>query len=239
MADSEHRFCPRCGTALVAGMPFCPRCGLNVADVGDQPASPESPGFPPVDALGRSLDAAPSATPPAEAPNAARSRSANPPPLAGVRKRVDRASLGTAIVFSALVIAAGLVMFGLLTRPQAAGSPTAAPQGGSAGPGGQVGPGASPVGPAAPITGLTIESPRDGQAVATKDVTVIGLGPPGLTVTRDVSFGFDQHATADGTGHWAISVGLEEGENNLVFRIGDDRSTEKRLRVIFTPAQAP
>jgi hypothetical protein len=99
-------------------------------------------------------------------------------------------------------------------------------------------PGASAANPPALIIGLTIQSPSDGQAVATKDVTVIGLAPPGLTVTRDVSFGLDQHATADGTGHWAIGVGLDEGQNDLVFRIGDDRSTEKRLRVIYKP-QAP
>jgi hypothetical protein len=159
--------------------------------------------------------------------------------LAAVRQFVERSSLGTAIVFGALVIAAGLVMFGLLTRPQAGGNATSAPPGGSSGPGGQVGPGASAVGPAAPIVGVTIESPSDGQAIATKDVTVIGLAPPGLTVTRDISFGLDQHATADGTGHWAINVGLDEGENNLVFRIGDDRSTEVRIRVIYTPPQAP
>jgi hypothetical protein len=35
-----------------------------------------------------------------------------------------------------------------------------------------------------------------------------------------------------------MTVGLDEGENNLVFRLGDDRSTEKRLRVTYTP-QAP
>ncbi len=74
--------------------------------------------------------------------------------------------------------------------------------------------------------------------MATKDVTVIGLAPPGLSVTRDVSFGFDQHATADGTGHWAMSVGLDEGQNDLVFRIGDDHSTEKRVRVIYTPPES-
>jgi hypothetical protein len=96
----------------------------------------------------------------------------------------------------------------------------------------------SPAGPSAPIVGLSIQSPQDGQTVVTKDVTVIGLAPPGLTVTRDVSFGLDQHATADGTGHWAINVGLQEGQNDLVFRIGDDRSTEKRLRVTFTPPAA-
>lgn len=86
--------------------------------------------------------------------------------------------------------------------------------------------------------GLTIQSPQDGQQVATKEVTVIGLAPPGLSITRDVSLGLDQHATADGTGHWAMNVGLDQGENKLKFRIGDDRSTEQTLRVIYTP-QAP
>jgi hypothetical protein len=100
-------------------------------------------------------------------------------------------------------------------------------------------PGESALGPGpALIVGLTIQSPTDGQQLATKEVTVIGLAPPGLGITRDVSFGLDQHATADGTGHWAMSVGLNEGENKLKFRIGDDRSTEVTLRVIYTP-QAP
>ena len=136
-------------------------------------------------------------------------------------------------MLGAVIVAAGLVVFGLLMRPQSGADPASSPVAGASGP---VGPGGSPAGPAAPITGLTIQSPQDGQAVATKDVTVIGLAPPGLSVTRDVSFGFDQHATADGTGHWAISVGLDEGQNDLVFRIGDDHSTEKRVRVIYTPA---
>jgi hypothetical protein len=85
------------------------------------------------------------------------------------------------------------------------------------------------------IVGLTIESPHDGQVVAAKDVTVIGIAPPGLTITRDISFGLDQHATTDGTGHWAINVSLENGENKLVFRIGDDHSTEHSIRVTYTP----
>jgi hypothetical protein len=33
-------------------------------------------------------------------------------------------------------------------------------------------------------------------------------------------------------------VGLKDGENKLVFRIGDDASTRKELRVTYTP-QAP
>jgi hypothetical protein len=132
------------------------------------------------------------------------------------------------VIIAALIVAVGLVVFGLLMRPQPA-APAVLP-------GGAVTPGSS-AGPVL-ITGLTFQSPADGQVIATKDVTVIGLAPPGLTVTRDVSFGLDQHATADGTGHWAINVGLNEGENKLKFRIGDDRSTEKELRVTYTP-QAP
>ena len=64
---------------------------------------------------------------------------------------------------------------------------------------------------------------------------MIGLAPPGLTITRDVSFGLDSHATADGTGHWAINVSLNEGDNKLKFRIGDDRSTEQEIRVEYKP----
>ena len=139
------------------------------------------------------------------------------------RQLADRVSPGIVIVVAALVITSVLVIFDVVTRPSSGGSP----QNGSS------------AGPSAPIVGMTIVSPHDGDAVASKEVTVIGLAPPGLTITRDVSFGLDQHATVDGTGHWAINVGLNEGRNDLVFRIGDDRSTEQRLRVLYTPPQAP
>src|SRR5439155_27263014 len=32
MTSLGPRFCPRCGTARVAEMPFCPGCGQNVAE---------------------------------------------------------------------------------------------------------------------------------------------------------------------------------------------------------------
>jgi glucodextranase-like protein len=126
-----------------------------------------------------------------------------------------------------LLVAVGAIGYALLTRP----GPTPGPGGvpGSS----QVPPGSTPV--PAPITGLTITSPTDGQAVNTKEVTVIGIAPPGMTVTQDISFGPDQHTTVDGTGHWAIKVGLKDGENRLTFRIGDDNSTKKTIRVIYTP----
>ena len=227
MTDQERRFCPQCGTGLVAGMRFCPGCGLNTAPTSADPA---------VDVLGRTLDEGSPAPLPVGTPTAPDWRPVAAASKDGLRRFAGLGSSG-AIVVGAVIVAVGLVVFGLLMRPQPVDGPTLSSGPGSS-QGGQVGPGGSPVGPAAPIVGLTIESPQDGQAVATKDVTVIGLAPPGLGVTRDVSFGFDQHATADGTGHWAMSVGLDEGQNDLVFRIGDDHSTEKRVRVIYTP-QAP
>jgi hypothetical protein len=93
--------------------------------------------------------------------------------------------------------------------------------------------------PGVPIIGLTILSPADGQVVVTKEITVIGTAPPGLTITQDISFGFDQHAAVDSTGHWAIKVGLNDGDNKLTFRIGDDGSTRQTIRVIYTPPQTP
>lgn len=143
--------------------------------------------------------------------------------------RVARVPRVPAIVVAAIVVAAGLIAFGLLTRSQ---------PGGAQGSGGQLAPNASLV-PGAPIIGLTILSPTDGQTVVTKEITVIGSAPPGLTVTQDISFGLDQHAAVDGTGHWAIKVGLNEGDNKLSFRIGDDGSTRQTIRVIYTPPQTP
>jgi len=111
--------------------------------------------------------------------------------------------------------------------------------GGSPGSGGQASAVTVSTEPAAPIIGLTILSPTDGQVVASKDVVVLGTAPPGLTITQDISFGFDQHTTVDGTGHWAIKVGLNDGDNKLTFRIGDDHSTQQTIRVIYTPTPTP
>ena len=133
------------------------------------------------------------------------------------------------IVIAAVVVVVGLIAFGLITRFQFGSTPT---------PGGPLGTNGS-LAPAAPITSLSILSPTDGQVVVTKEITVIGIAPPGLTVTQDISFGLDQHAQIDSTGHWAIKVGLNEGDNNLAFRIGDDGSTRKTIRVIYTPAEMP
>jgi len=140
-----------------------------------------------------------------------------------------RASRPPAIVIGLIVVVVGVIAVGLLTRFQLGTTP---------GSNAQSVPNASLV-PAAPIIGLTILSPADGQVVVTKEITVIGTAPPGLTITQDISFGFDQHAAVDSTGHWAIKVGLNDGDNKLTFRIGDDGSTRQTIRVIYTPPQTP
>jgi len=202
-------------------MAFCPRCGLNTSEAAGSPAAA------PLDAV-TPMDAATGAPVPAAVETV-------PAPTANsVRSFADRGPQIPGIVIAGLLVMVGLIGFGLLTRPSAGPAPGV----GSAGSGGQVPPPGSTAVPSAPIVGLTILSPSDGQAVATKDVNVIGLAPPGVSVTQDISFGLDQHGTADGTGHWTIKVSLKDGENKLVFRIGDDASTRKELRVTYTP-QAP
>jgi hypothetical protein len=210
-------------------MRFCPSCGLDL----DQPADDRS--------VVRDPAPAPATEPPVVQTMAGdgdgdRRRER-------VRERSPWSPLvGPALLVLAVVVAASwFVGLGPFAR-----------EGGDAGPfaGGTANPApTSPFLPAitsqpsfapspgltAPPVGLTILSPADGAVVGAREVTVIGTAPPGLRITQDISFGFDRHATADGTGHWAIQVELTEGENQLRFRIGDDPSTAQTMRVTYVP----
>lgn len=239
MTEQSYRFCPRCGTPLVAGMPFCPNCGLDTAASRTTPEADRSAG---------TIDPAPSTprddpfdTVDWSKPEDTDAPREPTPVIPGPRPelRTRESSPNMPLIVGVLAVAAVLITYALLSRPQS--EPTTQPSPQAIGSGGvtvTIQPGVSQAVPSAPIMALSIQSPTDGQTVATRDVTVIGLAPPGLRITRDISFGLDQHATADGTGHWAINVQLDEGQNELVFRIGDDRSTEQRIRVIYTPPQA-
>jgi hypothetical protein len=219
MTQPRHRFCPRCGAAALDNLPFCPQCGFDLADVPRPDAKATEPA------------AAVQTVSPQPAPTTA----LQPTPPQAVRvipalRPADRViARGRGIppvIIAGVLVMVGLLGYGLLTRPPA---PTSvAPQGSGGAP-------VATAGAPALITGLTILSPTDGQSVATKDVNVIGTAPPGVTITQDISFGLDQHTTSDGTGHWAMRVGLKDGENKLIFRIGDDSSTRKEIRVVYTP----
>ena len=233
MASSGPRFCPRCGTGRVGDMGFCPNCGLDLRELPtDERSTTEL-----------RPDAATSVVP---SPPAAPSTPATPPtPTTASRYDALRDDpllgrlLGPGLLVLLLLIAvAWFTGWGPFARPPGAGPLDS-------------GEGATPTSPflppvtsqplsippglTAPPVGLTILSPADGSVVGTKQVTVIGTAPPGLGITQDISLGLDRHTTADGTGHWAIQAELSDGENQLKFRIGDDGSTTKTIRVVYVP----
>lgn len=82
---------------------------------------------------------------------------------------------------------------------------------------------------------LSITSPANGATVATASVTVIGTAPAGARVVRDISLAPDDETTADASGRWRIAVNLDEGSNELTFRIGDDKSTAVTITVTYSP----
>ena len=200
-------------------MDFCPKCGLDLRELPDDEGS-----------LAESPRPATQDTPP------------TPPPAVTRREqRPEGSLLGRLLVpglvaLALLLAVAWLTGFGPFGRsgPGAPGagqtaippSPYLAPV--TSQPSVSLGPGLT----ATPV-GLTILSPADGAVVGSPKATVIGTAPPGLGITQDISLGLDRHATADGTGHWAIEVELNEGENELKFRIGDDPSTLQTIRVIY------
>jgi hypothetical protein len=231
MASSGPRFCPRCGTGRVGEMAFCPNCGLDLRQLPtDEQTIVEPPS-----------DASTSAVPPTSTvPPATSARYETP----GERPAIERLLGPGLLVLVLLFGAAWLIGLGPFARPSGDGGPLAG--------GAQSATPSSPFLPAvtsqpasiqpgltAPPVGLTILSPADGSVVGAKEVTVIGTAPPGLRITQDISLGLDHHATADGTGHWAIQADLSEGENQLRFRIGDDSSTTQTIRVIYLAPAAP
>jgi hypothetical protein len=78
---------------------------------------------------------------------------------------------------------------------------------------------------------LEVLTPRDGAVVTTSSVQVSGTAPAGSEVVHDVSFAGDKRTTADSSGRWVMSIDLDVGNNDLVFRIGSDRGTTVTIRV--------
>jgi hypothetical protein len=79
---------------------------------------------------------------------------------------------------------------------------------------------------------LEITSPANGSIADTRFIVVRGLATPRARVVRDISLAPDDETFASSSGEWSMSVELDVGLNTLVFRIGDDRSTEQVLRVL-------
>lgn len=238
MAASGPRFCPRCGTGRIGEMAFCPNCGLDLRQLPRNDAALGVSPVPVAEATAPVQDLDPGDQPqvprPAGGDEAVRPRA----------RRGRRVLPWIVLVPIVLVAGAWLVGLGPFARQTGGGGPL--PGGGTqtVTPSSPFLPPVTPLpslppGFTAPPVGLAILSPADGSVVGAKDVTVIGTAPPGVGITQDISFGLDRHATADGTGHWAIQVGLSEGENQLKFRIGDDGSTTQTIRVIYLAPVTP
>src|SRR5688572_26550936 len=116
-----------------------------------------------------------------------------------------QSSSGKAIAsFLALCIAGSLVgCFGSepTPTPQPTPTPTAAPT---------------------PPPILVIASPEDGEVVRTPSVQVVGTAPAGAEIVQELSMSGDRRTSADDEGNWVLTVDLDEGDNDLIFRIGDD-----------------
>jgi hypothetical protein len=82
---------------------------------------------------------------------------------------------------------------------------------------------------------LIITEPDDGAVVRTPSVQVVGTAPPGAEIVLDISLFGDRRTSADDNGDWVLTVDLQEGNNDFAFRIGDDDSTTKALRVVYEP----
>jgi hypothetical protein len=232
MAPSGPRFCPRCGTARVGDMAFCPNCGLDLRDLPQDHAPAGGPAVPSEEP--REVASAPSDRPPAPRPYRAE------PIREGTL--LGRLFLPGLLVLLLLLAGTWLLGWGPFGRGGGNAGPFTGGPTATATPSSPFLPAITaqpslslPPGFTAPPVGLTILSPADGSVVGAKNVTVIGTAPPGLRITQDISLGFDRHATADGTGHWAIEAELAEGQNDLRFRIGDDPSTTQSIRVIYLP----
>jgi len=82
---------------------------------------------------------------------------------------------------------------------------------------------------------LLITSPEDGDVVRSPSVQVVGTAPAGAEIVQQIAPFGDRRTSADDKGDWVLTADLEEGNNDLVFRIGDDEVTTKTLRIVYEP----
>jgi len=71
--------------------------------------------------------------------------------------------------------------------------------------------------------------------VRSPSVQVVGTAPTGAEIVQELDLFGDRRTSADDKGDWVLTVDLEEGDNDLVFRIGDDEATTKTLRIVYEP----
>jgi micrococcal nuclease len=91
---------------------------------------------------------------------------------------------------------------------------------------------------AAPRPRLQITDPATGSTVTSETVTIRGTASAGSRIVHDITFGADDETIAGTDGSWTLAVKLDEGPNDLTFRIGDDADTGIRLELTLAPEAA-
>ena len=82
---------------------------------------------------------------------------------------------------------------------------------------------------------LIITAPEDGDVVDTSSIQLVGTAPPGAEIVLDVPLFGDRRTSADDQGDWVLTVDLQEGDNDLVLRIGSEEATTKTIRIVYEP----
>jgi hypothetical protein len=78
-----------------------------------------------------------------------------------------------------------------------------------------------------------ILEPADRQTTNESVIIVRGIAAPGAVITRDIPLWFDEHVVADSAGRWSFVLQLNPGQNTFMFRVGDDRATERSVTVYY------
>jgi hypothetical protein len=86
---------------------------------------------------------------------------------------------------------------------------------------------------------IAITSHADGATVAVADIQVSGTAPASAKVTRAIPNAGDGHTTADAAGAWSMPVHLNNGSNELTFRLDSDKSSAVTIQVTFDPLYTP
>lgn len=89
---------------------------------------------------------------------------------------------------------------------------------------------------------FAIVSPANGATVNVATINVVGTATPGARIVRDISFAADESTVTGTNGTWSFPITLTTGTNDLVFRVGDDMSTERHLLISLiaaTPSASP
>ena len=85
---------------------------------------------------------------------------------------------------------------------------------------------------------FTVDGPATGSVVSISPIEVTGTAQAGARIVRDVPLAPDDDVIAGTNGRWSMNVELDEGANELVFRLGDDESTEVRIGLTYDPGVA-